>query len=123
MLSDSILVNAVSPPDADFKIDYECGSLKVVVNTSGNRSVSWDFGDGIGKAFTPMAMYTYNASGNYKITLKVDSVCERSITKEITIVDIDITLKDSILSCFGSTVELNPGGTNEFVYKWSPIEG
>ncbi|MBK7799702.1 MAG: gliding motility-associated C-terminal domain-containing protein [Saprospiraceae bacterium] len=122
-LTDSILVNAVSPPDADFKIDYECGSLKVVVTTSGNRNVSWDFGDGKGKAFTPMAMYTYNASGNYKITLKVDSVCERSITKEITIVDIDITLKDSILSCFGSTVELNPGGTNEFVYKWSPIEG
>ena len=123
MVSDSILVQAVAPPDADFKIESECGSLKVTVTTSGNKIVNWDFGDGIGKANTPIAMYTYSKSGNYKITLTVDSVCTRSLSKEFTFVEINVNLKDTVLACYGETVELNPGGNNEFVYNWIPVDG
>ena len=114
---------AIEPPNADFTVDYNCGSLTVNVTTAGGRRVIWDFGDGKGRGFDPMMMYTYEKSGVYKITLMVDSVCVRSFTKELPIVFIDVNLKDQVIACHGETVELNPGGSADYEYDWTPITG
>ncbi|MDQ3143151.1 MAG: PKD domain-containing protein [Bacteroidota bacterium] len=121
--ADSIVINAVEPPNTDFEIDYECGSLTVKVSTAGNRNVTWDFGDGKGMSTDPVTTYTYDKSGVYKITLTIDSVCIVGSTKEITIVFIDVNLADTISACHGEPVPLNPGGNPDYEYRWTPITG
>ena len=121
--NDTLTIIAIEPPNADFTVDYDCGSLTVKVTTAGGRRVIWDFGDGKGRGFDPMMMYTYEKSGVYKITLMVDSVCVRSFTKELPIVFIDVNLKDQVIACHGETVELNPGGSADYEYDWTPITG
>jgi gliding motility-associated-like protein len=122
-LVDTIVITAVTPPNPDFTIEYDCGSLTVKVVTAGGRKVIWDFGDGKGRGFDPMMMYTYEKSGNYKITLMVDSICVRSLTKELPVVLINVDLQDRVVSCHGGTVELNPGGSADYEYEWTPITG
>ena len=72
----------MTPPDPDFSIEYDCGSLTVKVKTSGNRKLVWDFGDGKGKSTQAMTSYTYEKSGVYKIMLTIDSICIKSAMKD-----------------------------------------
>lgn len=123
ILSDSIVITAVTPPDPDFSIEYDCGSLTVKVKTSGNRKLLWDFGDGKGKSTQAMTSYTYEKSGVYKIMLTIDSICIKSAMKEITVAEINISLKDKITACHGMPVKLNEGGNPNYSYNWTPIDG
>lgn len=122
-LTDTIFIKAVAAPNPNFDIMYDCGSLTVKVSTTQGGRIMWDFGDNKGKGFDPMMSYTYEKSGIYRITLSVDSVCMRSITKELTVAFIDVKLKDTVIACHGETVGLNPGGNADFEYEWLPTTG
>jgi gliding motility-associated-like protein len=122
-LSDSIIINAVLPPVPDFIIEYECGSLSVKVKTNNSGKIKWTFGDGKGTSNEKSTEYTYERTGKYIICLEVDSVCIRSICKEVTIVELISKLRDTVLSCFGESVYLNPNGNPDYIYEWTPETG
>ncbi len=121
--SDSINFTVVTPPVADFEFTTRCGSLTVSVETRGGRTVLWDFGDNKGKSNESKTSYTYEKSGRFIITLTVDSVCTRSTSKQITVVFIPEIKLDTILSCHGTPVSLNPSGSPNFDYEWRPSDG
>ncbi|HRI00323.1 MAG TPA: PKD domain-containing protein [Saprospiraceae bacterium] len=122
-LNDTIKIIAVNPPVPDFNIKYDCGSLTVDVFSTNKGAVRYDFGDGKGSANTPNASYTYEKSGEYTITMTVDSVCARSITKTITVVELKEELDRELKLCEESCVNLNPVFNTNYTYKWSPSVG
>ena len=122
-LTDSIIINAVLAPNPEFSIENDCGSLVIRVNTNGNGNISWDFGDGIGSSHEKSTSYKYTKHGKYIVKLIVDSICIRSLEKEITVVELISNLEDTITSCFSAPVQLNPGGNKNYRYEWTPIGG
>lgn len=121
--SDSIVINAVTPPDPDFTIENECGSLRIKVNATSHGSINWDFGDGMGSSHERSTSYEYKRHGKYIVRLTVDSICTRMLQKEITIVELKINLRDTVISCNGESVQLNPGGDPKYHYEWTPATG
>ncbi len=123
-LSDSVIINAVAAPIPEFTMDNECGSLLVKVTTQNNGRITWDFGDGIGKSNEKSATYLYKKHGKYIIRLSIDTICVRSLEKEITVVDLNLSkLRDTVISCFGESVQLNPGANPNYHYEWVPSKG
>ncbi|MBK9632544.1 MAG: gliding motility-associated C-terminal domain-containing protein [Saprospiraceae bacterium] len=121
MITDSILVQAVSPPDVDFEVISECGSLKIKVNTNAKGKIKWDFGDGVGMSTKAMDEYTYQKTGRYKICLTVDSVCTRTLCKEVAVFYVK-PLASPITICRGQCTDLNPNGDSTLIHMWSPGE-
>jgi len=119
---DTIEVIAVLPPNPEFSVKNKCGELKIDVATSGNRTVSWDFGDGKGKSNLPVTSYTYEKSGTYIVTLVVDSVCTRTLSKEVKVVLIDDEIDEKHLVCFRDCIELNSTFNPNYVYRWTPAD-
>ena len=122
-LTDSIEIKASLPPVPDFTLDYNCGSLMVMVSTQNDGAISWDFGDGKGQSNEKTVKYTYDKSGRYRITLTVDKVCSRSISKDVTVVFIEPMLMDTVISCFAEDVHLNPRNDTSYRYEWTPATG
>ena len=82
----------------------------------------WDFGDGQSSAHSPI--HAYQAGGNYPVTLTVfaNGVSE-SITKNITILDNDLTVDlgaDTVI-CVGETLLLD-AGPGASAYAWNTLE-
>ncbi|MBK9272495.1 MAG: gliding motility-associated C-terminal domain-containing protein [Saprospiraceae bacterium] len=118
---DSIIIQAVDPPVVDFELMSECGSLKVKVSTRSKGKIKWDFGDGVGMSTDPMVEYTYQKNGRYKICLTIDSVCSRTLCKEVAVFFIK-PLSSPITICHGQCTYLNPNGDSTLIYMWSPGE-
>lgn len=119
MYSDSVTVNIVEPPEVEFEVDTICGSLKVKVRTNARGKIKWDFGDGKGMAFTPVAEYMYMNSGKYTITLYVDSVCLRSSSKMVNVFLIK-PIEFIKPPCYNDCIFLNPNGDHTLNYMWWP---
>ncbi len=122
-LNDSIIITAVLPPNPDFEIENECGSLTIKVSTTHSGKIKWTFGDGVGTSSEKSTSYTYKNPGKYTVCLEVDLVCTRSLCKEITVVELKSDLRDTVLSCFGESVYLNPNGNPDYLYEWTPETG
>jgi gliding motility-associated-like protein len=58
-----------------------------------------------------------------ELTILSDDGCNDSIALNIPISLIDINLVDTLTSCPGVPVPLNPGGSTTYVYQWSPATG
>lgn len=57
------------------------------------------------------------------ITLDNDAACQDSIRKEIPPLLITQLFIDSIITCLGNIVSLNPDFSEDYTYNWSPSEG
>ncbi|MBK9721422.1 MAG: gliding motility-associated C-terminal domain-containing protein [Saprospiraceae bacterium] len=123
VFNDSIIIIAVFAEIPEFTFENICGSLEVKVSTNAIGNIHWDFGDGKGSGILKTMIYKYEKAGRYTITLETDSICLRSTSKEIVIVELKATLEDSVIACLGQSVALNPGGNTSYKYKWSPSEG
>lgn len=120
---DSIWISAVLHKTPDITSENDCGSLEVFFKTSALGKLMWDLGDGVGRSTEKQFRYKYPKPGKYKVSLSSDSTCVRDTFIEIVVVELKITLEDTIISCFGQSVPLNPGGDPKLSYMWSPTQG
>ncbi len=123
LINDSIIINAIDFPIPEIEVNDSCGSLKIKVSTTAKGRISWDFGDGQGRSNASSTVYTYPKPGTYIIKLQADSICSRFNQKEITVVELKLELRDTVISCFGEPVALNPGGKTNYIYEWTPTDG
>ncbi len=121
--SDSIIITAINFTTPDIQLDNDCGSLTIKVSTNSKGKIHWDFGDGAGQSNASSTSYTYSKPGKYTITLQADSICTRINEITVTVVELRLELQDTIISCNGEPVALNPGGSSTYLYEWSPTEG
>lgn len=119
-LMDSLYVSAYDHMVPDLEAKTECGSLEVLFKTTAVGRILWDFGDGSGRSSEKETKYTYPKPGKYHVTLRSDSICTRDTFIDIIVVELKLNLADTIISCFGNSVSLNPGGDPKLYYQWSP---
>jgi gliding motility-associated-like protein len=70
-------------------------------------------------------MYIFPDTGMYMVTmiLTYDNMCRDTVIKKYILKNFNINIKDSVISCFGMPVGLNPDGDKSFTYNWSPCNG
>lgn len=122
-LRDSIVVEFHPFEEVDFEYDYRCGdsTVQFTITTGGSFPVVWDFGDG-NTSTERNPTHTYEEEGIYTVVLRSLGFCPDTSQAEIVINFFDINLQDTVISCFGEEVTLNPGGDPNLVYEWSPPE-
>lgn len=120
--TDTVLVDMVCKPDIDFAVDKTCDNLYVsFINKSDSGRYYWDFGDGdISNENNPL--HEYKKTGTYIVTLRVESECNNVLTKSIEVGFIKVDLADTVLSCNGEPVPLNPDPDLSFNYLWEPAQ-
>gem|GEM_PF-869889 len=64
-----------------------------------------------------------NLSAQLVIRLDNDAACQDTISMEIPPLLVTETFIDSIITCLGETVALNPDFNENYDYTWSPVEG
>ncbi len=113
---------------ADFTFETECGITEVTfTKTAGGPVVRWEFGDKIPSSIAtgdPTTTFTYpDTSRTYIVTLYTGGECPDTISKEVkvTFIDTDFII-DSIPSCDGDTVFLNPNFNPAYSYEWAPAD-
>lgn len=91
-----------------------------------NNTVSWvwTFSDGQ-TSNEQNPTITFNQAGEVTVTLTITSAndCEESETQIIDIQLVDIDLPDEVQVCPGDSLVLNPGGSADYIYSWSPATG
>jgi gliding motility-associated-like protein len=125
-VSGQIVVVVQDTPALSFVVETDCRSLEVeVTNTSiGGFLFVWDFGDGSPPLPGFDTTYTYDAPGNYLITLISADGCDVVTGEIITVAVILDSVDDTSISCFAESVELNPDGDDVlYNYEWFPSEG
>ena len=60
---------------------------------------------------------------NAELTIFSNDGCTDSISFDIPIALIDLDLQDTLLSCPGIEIPLNPGGDTSYAYNWTPSTG
>lgn len=99
------------------------------VNTLNNtNSWNWTFMDAEPATSTLQnPVVTVSTEGPLTVTLTIGTAndCMSSITETLTIdlVDLDISLSDTLVVCLGDSVQLNPDGDPSLTYSWSPTTG
>jgi len=88
----------------------------------GGETYSWDLGDGATSSNADTVKHTYDAAGEYTITLTVTNpnTCKNLdiISKKIVLTEGTHTISPSATICFGESVQLKAtGGTS---YYWTP---
>lgn len=75
-------------PDINTSFTAMQGEISFLNRSKGATNFAWDFGDQIGYASDPNPRYTYQAAGNYEITLIATDemgLCHDTITQQIQI--------------------------------------
>ncbi len=126
-LTDSTIVNVQQPPNLAFAYDTDCKDLVVdFINFSpSNFMYHWDFGDTSRLDDTSVISspsWTYDAPGQYIVTLTVRDGCDFFITDTITANGVVIDLDETIVNCFEESIELNPNANPNYNYIWTPAE-
>ena len=107
-------------PQMDFTVDKNCDTLLVeFTNTSEPGSYVWYFGDG-DTSHQVNPNHLYSAPGDYEVRLTVQGFCYNEFSRTINVGEINVELPDTVISCAGDPVELNPGGDPNLQYSWSP---
>ena len=122
---DSILIIARPKPKLDFKVENALGSLNAkFINLSDQLSTyRWDFGVANSTTDTSSLRdpsYTFPAKGMYIITLSTLDGCAPSVSKKVNIGGDGLILNDTINSCIGKRIFLNPKSDPKYTYKWAP---
>ncbi|MDX1476740.1 MAG: gliding motility-associated C-terminal domain-containing protein, partial [Saprospiraceae bacterium] len=107
-------------PNLDFVVDTDCKSLEIAItNMSDGFQYHWDFGDG-DTSLAENPVHTYDSAGVYTIVLTSADGCDVQTSQEITVSVIDEEIEDESISCFMEPVVLNPDGSAEYSYQWTP---
>ncbi|MDX1684254.1 MAG: PKD domain-containing protein [Saprospiraceae bacterium] len=115
-----ILVQVVDLPEVGFDVIKACDSLTVdFINLSGSGEYRWEFGDGDTSEISDPT-HTYATAGDYLVTLSVEDFCYNEITQNINVGLIEVDLPDTIISCAGEPVKLNPDPDTNLLYTWTP---
>lgn len=99
------------------------------VNTLNNtNSWTWTFLDAVPATSAEQnPLVTVSTEGPLTVTLTIGTTngCNSSITEilEIDLVDLDISLTDTLFVCLGDNVQLNPDGDPSLTYSWTPVTG
>lgn len=118
----SVDVEMICKPTVDFKFDKNCDNTFVsFINTSAQGSYFWDFGDN-SSSVDISPIHDYKKAGKYTVTLKVAAECKNEISKVIDVGFIPVQLNDTILSCNGEPVPLNPNPDLKYKYEWTPAD-
>nr|MBS0037033.1 gliding motility-associated C-terminal domain-containing protein [Saprospiraceae bacterium] len=122
VLRDSIFVQYHEQEEVSFEAENDCGELEVrfTYTSPWTGPIVWDFGDGSPESTELNPVHVYDESGVYIVTLKSTGRCPDMDTMAITVNLLEVELEDTILSCFGEPVTLNPGGDPDLEYEWSP---
>lgn len=115
-----IIVQVVELPDVDFEVEKNCDSLVVnFINRSDNGVYKWQFGDGDTSVMANPS-HTYRMPGDYEVILAVEGFCYNEIRQTINVGLIEVELPDTVISCAGDPVSLNPDPDTSLIYSWSP---
>ncbi|HMG16507.1 MAG TPA: gliding motility-associated C-terminal domain-containing protein [Saprospiraceae bacterium] len=70
-------------------------------------------------------MFMFPDTGMYTVTLIVtyDNMCMDTVNKKYIIKPLFLDIPDTVISCFGKPVELNPFGDQTYSYNWTPCNG
>lgn len=85
----------------------------------------WDFGNGITSA-EQNPLVTFNSADDLVVTLTVTAAdgCTETLTQDVGVDLVELNLpSDNTLVCLGSSLELNPNGSDDYTYLWSPATG
>ena len=120
---DSLYLDVICKPVVGFKVDKNCDNTNVsFTNLSDKGNYEWDFGDQ-STSNEKNPTHFYKKSGIYIVKLKVNAECNNEFTDTINVGFIMVNLNDTVLSCQGAPVYLNPTPDPDFVYTWSPSTG
>ena len=122
---------------AAFEFDItECSADSAViqffdtsVNTLNNTdSWNWTFDTAVPtSSIEQNPSVTVSMEGPLIVSLTIGTAndCDNTFTDtlEIDLVDLDISLADTLVVCLGDSVTLNPDGDPSLTYSWSPVDG
>ena len=109
-------------PILDFAIDTDCKSLDIsITNMSDGFQYLWIFGDGDSSTLQNPS-HTYDSAGVYTVILESADGCDVVTSQQVTVSVIDAAVGDTAISCFREAVVLNPTGSSEYSYEWSPAD-
>lgn len=82
----------------------------------------WDFGDGVGTAFTARPVYAYPRAGTYTVRLEVTDAtgCKNTLSRPITIDSLPLAAFEAPAVCFGDTTVFfnRSAGQPDNLYTW-----
>ena len=120
---DTVPVSIICKPKADYEVLKNCDNTLVsFINRSETGNYTWDFGDQT-TSNEKDPIHFYNKTGIYIVTLSVQAECFNQIKDTVNVGFIMLSLNDTVLSCQGTPVYLNPNPDPKFTYTWSPEEG
>lgn len=119
---DTIDVDIICKPNVSFKVDKNCDKTLVsFINESAPGNYYWEFGDG-NTSTEVNPLHEYQKTGTYIVTLRVEGECNNFTTRTIEVGFIQVNLVDTILSCNGEPVRLNPDPDLSYDYLWEPAQ-
>jgi gliding motility-associated-like protein len=122
-VTDSVVVALNSVPALGFEPFTDCRSLQLeIMNTTvGGFNFVWDFGDSLTSTDND-PVHVYDSAGVYVVTLTSDDGCNVSIQQTVTVSAITNDLPDQTTNCFSEPIFLNPEGSSDYSYVWTPAE-
>ncbi|MDV7392181.1 hypothetical protein RZS08_12530, partial [Arthrospira platensis SPKY1] len=118
---------------ADFRYGFtDCSEGFVTISFNDqsqnflNNTTNWDWTFSTGETSTEQnPVITVTESQILTATLVITTAlnCTDSVTYDIPIELTEIFLEDTIILCYGDTMELNPMGNTNYQYVWSPSTG
>lgn len=111
-------IDIVDAPSVNFTFSINENTVVFDNNTTGGFFYNWDFGDGQ-TSTTPNPSHTYDAPGDYIVTLTSNNDCETSNIEKI------VSIEGSITANFtASAAEICLGGSVQFTnFSEGPITG
>ena len=105
-----------------------CPGREITINPGGNPSFKYEwspaelFSDA--NAVSPKITVDTHTVISVKVTDTINGNCTASkeIVLWIPVLDAVNKLPDSLISCFGAPVNLNPQGDSRFTYQWTPAD-
>lgn len=85
----------------------------------------WDFGNGVASE-EQNPLVTFSSADDLVVSLTVTTAdgCTETLVQDVDIDIVELNLpSDNTLVCLGSSLELNPNGSNAYSYLWSPATG
>lgn len=121
---------------ADFEYDIvECSADSAIiqffdtsVNQLGNTSAyMWTFSNGTpaqSSEQNPVLVVPNGGSVEVSFTIFTENDCDDTVTEtlDVQLVDLDISLSDTLVVCPGGSVVLNSDGNDDLVHVWTPSE-
>ncbi|MCC6816576.1 MAG: gliding motility-associated C-terminal domain-containing protein [Saprospiraceae bacterium] len=118
----SAVVEMICKPKVDFSVEKNCDNTFVsFINKSESGNYTWEFGDSTSST-DKSPIHEFKKVGRYTIKLTIASECQNEISKTIDVGFIPVQLNDTILSCNGEPVPLNPSPDLNYKYEWLPAD-